>query len=306
MYDYWPKGIVSWSVGKVQYLSVVFTWDLPEAKAVAEASKKKVVAGGPAVALMDGYLAGVAKIGEDLPYPVLPFHNPAAVFTSRGCPNACEFCAVPRTEGPFRELAAWEPKPLVCDNNILASSKRHFGKVIDSLKPLPFVDFNQGLDARLFRPRHASRLAELKAVKVRFAFDHRAGETVLVDAVRLARSRGLKDISVYVLVGYKDTPADARARLELVKSLGIRPWPMRYRPLDCLHKNEHVPEGWEKKELQDLVAYNSRLQYMEHIPYERYRQLRHGRNLTIRQGDFVWADEAGRLKSTSIALGETE
>lgn len=267
----WRKDIAQWRIKDTLYLSVVFTWDLPNARKIAEASKIKVRAGGPAVALMPDYLADVAEIGGKLPYSPLQFHNPLATFTTRGCPNRCGFCAVHRLEPDFIELDDFEIKPIVCDNNLLACSKKHFDAVIDRLKALPFVDFNQGLEAERFTFHHADRIAELKHPKVRFALDSKADYAPVTDAIALARSRGLKDFGVYVLFGYHDTPEEAKERLEYIRSLGIRPTPMRYQPLDTLTKNEYIDPNWTRKQLEDTARYYSKLRYLEHIPFEDYR-----------------------------------
>jgi hypothetical protein len=276
----WSKAIVSWTIGKVLYLSVPFTWLLPEARRLAEAHRKgPVVAGGPAVKLMPEQIAGLARLDEKSPIPPLSIVNPLATFTTRGCPNGCGFCAVPRLEGGFRELATWEPRPIICDNNLLAASHRHFRRVIDRLRPLPWVDFNQGLDARLFKPYHARQIAGLKSVKVRFSFDHIRHAAAVADAVALCRKNGLTDIGIYVLVGFRDTPADALSRLELVRSWGVRPNPMRYQPLDAQVKNGFLAPGWAEEEMLRLMHYWSRLCWLEHIPY----------------GDFVYhSDPPGR------------
>lgn len=62
----WHKGIAQWRIKDTLYLSVVFTWDLPAARRIAEASRLKIRAGGPAVSLMPDYLAEVAEIGGGL------------------------------------------------------------------------------------------------------------------------------------------------------------------------------------------------------------------------------------------------
>jgi len=267
----WRKGIAAWRMGQNLYLSVAFTWLLPEAKRLAEAHGGPVYAGGPAVDLMPDVLADVAIVDEPCPVPPLAMHNPLATFTTRGCPNRCPFCAVPRIEGGLVELKDWPVRPVVCDNNLLAASRRHFDRVIDRLKAMPYVDFNQGLDARLFTPHHARHIAELNAVKVRFAFDSVAAEAVVADAIALARSHGLRDIGVYVLIGYGDTPQCAYHRLETVRSWGIRPNPMRYQPLDAVEKDSYVAPGWTHQELRRMMRYYSRLRWLEHIPYGDYR-----------------------------------
>ena len=48
----WRKGIASWKVGSVLYLSIPFTWLLPRAEEIAIAHNGKVIAGGPAVKIM--------------------------------------------------------------------------------------------------------------------------------------------------------------------------------------------------------------------------------------------------------------
>lgn len=58
----WRKGIAQWTVKDRLYLSIVFTWQLPEARDIAINSRKKVIVGGPAVKLMPGYLADIAKV----------------------------------------------------------------------------------------------------------------------------------------------------------------------------------------------------------------------------------------------------
>ena len=182
----WNKNIASCKIGKNLYLSIPFTWLLPKARGLAEKHKGQVYAGGPAVDLMPSEISNVAKLGGEMPVRPINLHNPLATFTTRGCPNNCSFCAVPKIEGDLKELDVWPVRPVICDNNLLASSKKHFDRVIDRLKLLPYVDFNQGLDARLFNRHHASRFAELKGAKVRFAFDHSGMESKVFDAIGLA------------------------------------------------------------------------------------------------------------------------
>ncbi len=239
------------------YISVPFTWLMDEARQLAAAHKGCAIIGGP------GTMAPSECPGFE---PIL-FHNPAATFTTRGCPNRCPFCAVPRLEGDFREIPDFRPAPVICDNNLLAASKQHLERVVDKLKVFPLVDFNQGLEARRFTPEVADLLAGLRC-KVRFAFDRLGAETAVADAVKLCRKRTTRDIGVYVLIGFNDTPEEARYRLEKVRGWGIRPNPMRYQPLDAAQKNAYVAPGWTELELARMVRYYSRLRWLEHIPYD--------------------------------------
>lgn len=264
----WSKDIVTWRVGDVLYLSVVFSWDMAAAEFLAGAHSGKVIAGGPAVAFAG---APWAETPDTCDYDVLAMHNPCATFTTRGCPNKCPYCLVPKTEGEFRELRWWKPAPVICDNNLLACSELHFENVIDSLRLFPACDFNQGLDARLFTRWHAEQIATLQKPKVRFALDQSGNKSTVADAIIIARAAGIRDFGVYVLIGHNDTPGDALTRLELVREWGIWPNPMRFQPLDAKQKNAYIAPGWTEQELRRMMRYYSRLRWLEHVPYEEYR-----------------------------------
>ncbi|UQZ90867.1 hypothetical protein C4J81_17280 [Deltaproteobacteria bacterium Smac51] len=274
----WLKDIAKWEIGRTLYLSVPFTWLLPKARQLALLHKGPVQAGGPAVQLMPDYLADVAAVNRPCPVEPLLFHNPLATFTSRGCPNSCPFCAVPRIEGDLVELGRdWRPAPIICDNNLLAASRRHFGQVIGKLKDcdFPFVDFNQGLEARLLTPFHIYGLTMLKNPMIRFAFDHVNDEAAVADAISLCRKQGLKDFGVYVLIGFNDTPEDAQYRLEKVWEWGALPNPMRYQPLDSLEKNQYVQAGWTDTLLKDYMRCYSNSKRFGQLSIINYNPGRH-------------------------------
>ena len=87
-------------------------------------------------------------------YPHVP-KDTAYGFLTRGCPNKCPWCVVPKKEGIIRpymdvdEIAIEGRKKLVLmDNNILAAGEygmEQLQKIIDRGYR---VDFNQALDAR--------------------------------------------------------------------------------------------------------------------------------------------------------------
>jgi len=266
----WRKDTASWKCGDTLYLSVPFTWLLDDARKLAEKHKGKVVAGGTAVALLG---ASWAETPITCPFDTLSIHNPCATYTTRGCPNKCEFCAVPKIEGDLVELPTWKPAPIVCDNNLLAASRSHFAKVVDSLKPFPACDFNQGLDARLFTRWHADLLAGLHSPIIRFSLDYAAEERQVSLAVEVCRQAGLPvaDIRINVLIGFNDTPEDALARCQAVVALGAMPCPMRYQPLDAAEKNAYVAPGWTDAELFRMAKYFWKYRYFRKTPYEDFR-----------------------------------
>jgi hypothetical protein len=272
----WLKTFAEWTEGDTAYLSVVFSWDLQAAYQRAvwlKAQGYSVRVGGPAVMCNPGQFPYVATeewalSPGDKPN-ALAHHNSNATFTSRGCIRRCSFCAVPKIEGDLVELSDWEPKPLVCDNNLLACSRAHFDRVIDRLKPISGVDFNQGLDARLMKSHHANRLAELDLSAVRLAWDSIKSESSFMRAYELLRKVGIskRTIRVYVLIGYKDDPEDAWYRLETVRKLGATPNPMRFQPLDSIMKDSYVAGGWTDRELRRYVRYWSNLAHLGGIPF---------------------------------------
>jgi hypothetical protein len=275
----WLKTFAEWTEGQTAFISVVFSWDLQAAYQRAvwlRAEGYSVRVGGPAVMVNPGHFPYVATEEWALSHRdkpnALAHHNPNATFTSRGCIRHCSFCAVPKIEGDLVELHHWEPKSLVCDNNLLACSRAHFDRVIDRLKPVSGIDFNQGLDARLLKLYHADRLAELDLYAVRLAWDSVKNESAFMRAYEHLRKAGISKrlIRVYVLIGYKDNPDDALYRLETVRKLGVTPNPMRYQPLNSAVKDAYVAPGWTDRELRRYVRYWSNLAHLGGIPFSEF------------------------------------
>jgi len=194
------------------------------------------------------------------------------VHATRGCVNACEFCAVTTVEPKyesFRSVAAQieairvahgEKRDLVLmDNNTVASPK--FNQIIDEIIEAGFgagtriegkkrhVDFNQGLDARLLTEAKVQRLSETAIWPLRIAFDDIGLREEYEQAVRWASQFGLHRLSNYVLFNYEDTPEDFYERLrlnvELNEELGtkIYSFPMRYSPVDRTDRR-YIGPNW--------------------------------------------------------------
>lgn len=99
-------------------------------------------------------------------------------FLTRGCPNRCRWCIVPKKEGAIRpymdveEIAINGRNNLILmDNNVLASDYG-LGQVEKIVRLGLKVDFNQGLDARLVTDDIARLLARVRWIKrIRFGCD---------------------------------------------------------------------------------------------------------------------------------------
>lgn len=291
----WSKRPVQWVNGDTAYISVVFTWQLPQVYSICVAYREqgyRVKAGGVAVKLIPEYLSQVAEYDGEV--KALHRHNPQATFTSRGCIRKCGFCAVPKIEGDLVELDDYEVKPIVCDNNLLACSQGHFDKVVDRLKCIRGIDFNQGLDARLLKPHHIDRLRELDLSVLRFAWDDVRQESCVFRAIESVLQVGFpkSKLRCYVLFNYEDTPDDAFYRCNKLKQMGLLPNVQRYQPLDTLQKNSHKSSHWDKTLLADFHRYWARQIYLKPISFEEYQVYRHSNN---RSGKPIIPEEQGVL-----------
>lgn len=259
----WKKGIATWRVDDTLYISVPFTWLMEEAREIAAGWKGKALIGGP----------GTGAPSECPGFEPVIYHNPSATFTTRGCPGKhgapCEFCMVNRLEPNFLEIPNFRPAPVLCDNNPLVATKKHIQLIIDREKQYRLVDFNQGVDAGIFirRPDIADMLGKLRC-RIRFALDSWDDVGVVEEAINLCRARTTNLIGVYCLINWKESPADAIARLDLVRTWGVRPNPMRFQPLNATVKNSYVAPGWTETELRRIMHYYSKLRYYEHIPFQ--------------------------------------
>jgi radical SAM superfamily enzyme YgiQ (UPF0313 family) len=89
-------------------------------------------------------------------------------FITRGCPNKCQWCIVPRKEGavrPYRDVddiaAGGRTNLILMDNNVLASDYglSQIEKIVERKYR---VEFNQALDARLVTDDIARLLAKVR------------------------------------------------------------------------------------------------------------------------------------------------
>lgn len=200
------------------HISTVFTWDKEYAErlAIAWADYGKVTIGGPAL--------------DDLGSEFMPgrYTRPGVTITSRGCPNNCWFCFVPKREGKLRELEVKEGN-IILDNNLTACSESHLDKVFDMLKKQKQVSFNQGLESRRITDKFVDRLCSLPSIKdIWLACDTPGAIKPLKKALeKLSKYFNRNKLRCYVLIG-KDM-AEEESRLRTVYELGCLPFAMLYK-----------------------------------------------------------------------------
>ncbi len=267
-----PKGLTS---PEEIFITSLFTWDWQDlVKSVNYFRKSfrepKITIGGIAASLLaddinshTGLRPHVGLYSEAEFYPPdysISFNRKIRTsisFTSRGCNRKCKFCSVNELEPTFFLKNDWEKDisdeyNLITfwDNNFLASPnlKADCRKIAKFKKK---VDFNQGLDARLYDEDRAKLLSKLDIDPIRFAFDDLRYENEILKAIRLAKKYSNKEIRVYVLYNFEDTPEDFYYRINLLNKEGVLSFPMEYRnPND---KEKHFPgPHWNKFLLRAL------------------------------------------------------
>jgi hypothetical protein len=264
--------IGKWSkepVIKDNKISVVFTWQLE--KAVQTAIENDYKIGGPAVRILPHLVPSEIRCLED-DGNWIPLHNPEATRTTIGCGRNCEFCLVKKIAPEFKEFPNFIPKSTLCDDNFLAASKRHIINSIDRLSKLKNIDFNQGLDARLFKSWHIDQFKRLHWHSIRLAWDSAKQENYVVDTINKLIAAGFphRKISCYGLINFKETFDEAMYRFNTIKSLGVFPWPMRYQPGDSLTKNSYCSPNWSPILLARFIKYWSKQQYLWKVTFEEF------------------------------------
>lgn len=220
------------------HISVTFTWDLPEAERISAAWSRiaPVKIGGVATGERGGeFVAG-------------KYIKKGYVITSRGCPNNCWFCSVPKREGrEIRELPIMEGWNIL-DDNLLACSDEHIKAVFAMLKnqKIRQPQFTGGLEAKRLKSWHVELLKDVRPKEIFFAYDTPDDEAPLTHARRLFTQHeygSCHNLRCYVLIGYPgDTFKKAGSRLMGVRDyLGMCPMAMLYRD-----ESGKTTEEWRK------------------------------------------------------------
>lgn len=158
------------------YMSKVFNFT-PDDLSVYDADV--VVKGGTGYDIRSTLPPEIDMTQPDLTiYPGVP-KDVSYGFLTRGCPNRCPWCVVPKKEGKIRpymdieQVAAGKRKVILMDNNILAAGDYALEQFRKIKEMGIHVDFNQGLDARLVDERWAWILSSVKWIRntVRFGCD---------------------------------------------------------------------------------------------------------------------------------------
>ena len=143
------------------------------------------------------------------------------------------------------------------------TAKKYYDKFFKFGKRVRYIDFNQGIDARLVTDEKMAKLSEINIRPLRIAFDHYEQKEIYTQAVRTAAKYGIKDLSNYLLYNFKDKPEELyyrmRINVELCEKLGITiySFPMKYHPIDdpeFYNNRNYIGKHWNRKFIRAIQA----------------------------------------------------
>lgn len=160
---------------------------------------------------------------------------------TRGCPNRCPWCVVPRMDGnDVRHVADlqdfWSGQKVVklLDDNIMADEDIF----CDACRQLSVAGVRvmwEALDIRLVNDRTARALASVRTEKrIHFSWDGHAQDAYIGRGIELLERHGIKPwrLMFYVLVGFNTKPDYDEYRVETVHHYGANPFVMPFDKAD--------------------------------------------------------------------------
>jgi hypothetical protein len=164
-------------------------------------------------------------------------------------------------------------------NKLLTTKKDNLLSAYEEIKhiykkhfhPTPrqrYVDFNQGVDARLFTEKKVELLSKINVRPLRIAFDDINSQSEYEKAIRMSAAAGMRDFSNYLLYNFCDKPIDLYNRLKInvdlceELSISIYSFPMKYHPIikqagddiDFSHNRDFIGEHWNRKYIRAVQA----------------------------------------------------
>lgn len=157
-------------------------------------------------------------------YTIYPACDYAIGYLTRGCPNKCRWCIVPKKEGGIHPYRGWRDlvrpdtnKLVLMDNNILACE---YGiKQLESLAGSGYrIDLNQGMDARLVDERIAGILSKIDWIRyIRFSCDQKSQIEPVKRTIDRLGKYGIKPYRIFIYLLVTADIQDAEERVEALK-----------------------------------------------------------------------------------------
>ena len=156
---------------------------------------------------------------------------------TRGCPNRCPWCVVPKMDGnEVRHVADlkdfWDGQSVVrlLDDNIMADADE-FCRDCEQLAREGVHVIWDALDIRLVTDATAKALASVKREKrLHFAWDGHSQDDAVPRGIECLKRNGIKPyrLMFYVLVGFNTTPDYDMHRIVTIHRMGADPFVMPF------------------------------------------------------------------------------
>jgi len=135
-----------------------------------------------------------------------------------------------------------------------------FEKYRNKAPKLRYVDFNQGLDARLLTEEKMQLLSEIPIKPLRIAFDSMEYVEVYTKAIELAAKHKIRHLSNYLLYNEADKPEELFLRLKINIDLSeeydlqIYSFPMKYHPIEGAKFKDRsfLGKHWNRKYIRAI------------------------------------------------------
>lgn len=171
-------------------------------------------------------------------------------FLTRGCPRHCPFCVVGDKEGLVSRKVAnldefWngQKEIQILDPNILACDQ-HMELLQQLAESGAWVEFNQGLDARMLTEENIEMLKMIKIKRIHFAWDNPKDKKVPKALEMFADRWGVKPgdhrIVVYVLTNYWSDLESDLMRVYWLKGHGFSPYVMIFDKQNASKQIRHL------------------------------------------------------------------
>lgn len=144
--------------------------------------------------------------------------------------------------------------------SVYSKVKDIYEKYRNKASKLRYVDFNQGVDARLLTEEKMKLLSEIPIKPLRIAFDSISYKNIYIKSIRLAAKYNIKNLSNYLLYNEKDKPEELYQRLEInvllseELNVSIYSFPMKYHPIDGEKyiNRDYLGEHWNRKYIRAI------------------------------------------------------
>jgi len=201
------------------------------------------------IKMRPGALESKMKLAEEI-------LNAGIGYTTRGCPNTCNWCVVPVAEGKLHSVGTIGDL-LNPHSNLLMIMDNSFTADPDCLEKMKEirdrklrVNIVQGVDVRHLTPTIARGLSELNHFKsLHMAWDVKQTEKSIFSGINiLTEFVHPSHLMVYCLCGYNSSFEEDMYRVVKLKERGLRPYIMLYR--SPFETKETVKTNYAKTRLQ--------------------------------------------------------